>query len=473
MTNLVHMCRNTLTGACVLVRVHASLSDLVDRHTELLTFRIISDCGLGPRPLLVFANGRVEEYLKGFSTLTAATVRLQPLYEAVAAQLARIHHCLSKVKWSEVVEDCSSSSQAAAAASPAVVQNPLPVLHTPCDGRQSQQVDGKAPIHPIDCVWSRIRTWLSLAVSLWADDPLQQQLSALQPQIDVWQAHLEARHDVWTTVCHNDLQNGNIMVAGSLEPYKTLHSEQKADTLQGAADGTAAPSRHHRDSISHQNKHISSEVASATSVAGADVCLIDYEYAAIAPVAFDVANHWCEWASDYHTDNPHMLCFDRLPNPQQQQLFIGAYLTQLGRCSGIRLRGSCDIPAACPTTCGDTGDACASLPCSAGQHESETEVKLPQCDGSASEWFRRYMILWGGKDAADSCSGDAVMPEAAFQSMVIDLQQASQAYLPISHLHWALWGFIQARTSSVVFDFVAYAKQRLNEYQRHPLPPGA
>lgn len=45
------------------MRVHASSSDLFDRQAEIDTFRGVSKAGLGPRLLLLFSNGRVEEFL--------------------------------------------------------------------------------------------------------------------------------------------------------------------------------------------------------------------------------------------------------------------------------------------------------------------------------------------------------------------------------------------------------------------------
>ena len=49
--------------------------------------------------------------------------------------------------------------------------------------------------------------------------------------------------------------------------------------------------------------------------------------------------------------------------------------------------------------------------------------------------------------------------------IVEQLRLAGLAYMPASHLHWALWGLIQSRTSSVRgFDFHAYACQRLGMY---------
>jgi choline/ethanolamine kinase len=39
----------------------------------------------------------------------------------------------------------------------------------------------------------------------------------------------------------------------------------------------------------------------------------DYEYASYNPIAFDIANHFCEMTADYHTDKPHILDYSKYP----------------------------------------------------------------------------------------------------------------------------------------------------------------
>ena len=48
----------------------------------------------------------------------------------------------------------------------------------------------------------------------------------------------------------------------------------------------------------------------------------DLQYAGPNPVAFDIANHWCEYGADYHTDLPHLLDYSRMPSPHQQVLTL-------------------------------------------------------------------------------------------------------------------------------------------------------
>lgn len=45
----------------------------------------------------------------------------------------------------------------------------------------------------------------------------------------------------------------------------------------------------------------------------------DYEYASYNPVAYDVANHFCEMAANYHTETPHILDYTKYPG---QSMFL-------------------------------------------------------------------------------------------------------------------------------------------------------
>jgi hypothetical protein len=46
--------------------------------------------------------------------------------------------------------------------------------------------------------------------------------------------------------------------------------------------------------------------------------------------------------------------------------------------------------------------------------------------------------------------------------------------MAVSHLLWALWGYIQAQVSDVDFDFMSYGQQRWQQYLlTRPPPPAA
>jgi hypothetical protein len=209
------------------------------------------------------------------------------------------------------------------------------------------------------------------------------------------------------------------------------------------------------------------------------VCLIDYEYAGFNPIAFDVANHWCEWAADYHTDTPHILDYSRVPSPQQQQLFVEAYLATLLQQAGLQVPAAATAMLPLPVV---TMPPSPALQQQLAQDSAAVAARLA-AEGSGSPTLAAAAIaadplalrsLWLWLEAALSAAdvsparhplspGDPVAP-GAWRKLVAQVMAASRAYMAVSHLLWALWGYIQAEVSDVDFDFLSYGEQRLREY---------
>ncbi|KAK4371049.1 hypothetical protein RND71_010524 [Anisodus tanguticus] len=62
-----------------------------------------------------------------------------------------------------------------------------------------------------------------------------------------------------------------------------------------------------------------------------DLTLIDYEYAWYNAAAYDLANHFCEWAANYNSETPHhILDYSKYPSPEERQRFIRIYLSHKG-----------------------------------------------------------------------------------------------------------------------------------------------
>ncbi|KAJ0791410.1 putative phosphotransferase with an alcohol group as acceptor [Helianthus annuus] len=56
----------------------------------------------------------------------------------------------------------------------------------------------------------------------------------------------------------------------------------------------------------------------------------DYEYACYNPFMFDIANHFCEMAADYHTETPHVLDYSKYPDLEERRRFVHVYLSSSG-----------------------------------------------------------------------------------------------------------------------------------------------
>uniref|UniRef100_A0ACD5VL46 Uncharacterized protein n=1 Tax=Avena sativa TaxID=4498 RepID=A0ACD5VL46_AVESA len=127
-------------------------------------------------------------------------------------------------------------------------------------------------------LWQRLRRWLEEARGRCSAEEVREfRLETLGDEIEELENALSGV-DQRVVFCHNDLQYGNIMI------YE--------ETRQ--------------------------------------VTLIDYEYASFNPVAFDIANHFCEMAADYHTATPHVMDFTKYPDIDEQRRFVNTYLSSSG-----------------------------------------------------------------------------------------------------------------------------------------------
>ncbi|KAL8243207.1 hypothetical protein R6Q59_009465 [Mikania micrantha] len=124
-------------------------------------------------------------------------------------------------------------------------------------------------------LWTRMRKWLIKAKSLCSQEHAKEfHLDILENEIVELENKLSKRHQ-HIAFCHNDLQYGNIMI------------NDKTKTIT----------------------------------------LIDYEYASYNPVAYDLANHFCEWAANYHSDTPHVLDYNKYPDLEERKRFVQSYLS--------------------------------------------------------------------------------------------------------------------------------------------------
>ncbi|KAF7731589.1 hypothetical protein EC973_009353 [Apophysomyces ossiformis] len=60
-----------------------------------------------------------------------------------------------------------------------------------------------------------------------------------------------------------------------------------------------------------------------------ELVVVDFEYAGYNPRGFDIANHFCEWMYDYHSDQPATFRAEKFPTDEEQLRFIEAYLKAL------------------------------------------------------------------------------------------------------------------------------------------------
>ncbi|KAJ1662987.1 hypothetical protein EV178_005398 [Coemansia sp. RSA 1646] len=145
-----------------------------------------------------------------------------------------------------------------------------------------------------------------------------------------------------------------------------------------------------------------------------ELVVVDFEYAGYNYRGFDIANHFCEWMADYyHPEHPHLLDPAQYPTDKQRHGFLRTY---------VRAKAFMD----------------ANMKADAGVVESD----------SAQPVELRTVRL----------SEDQVRKE------VEALDREVGFFVPASHLHWGVWGLLQACSSEIDFDYVGYATQRLSMF---------
>ncbi|GMP80007.1 hypothetical protein CsSME_00035278 [Camellia sinensis var. sinensis] len=127
-------------------------------------------------------------------------------------------------------------------------------------------------------LWDRMRSWVGEAKSLCSSENTKEfGIDTLEEEICMLEKELSRDYQE-IGFCHNDLQYGNIM----------MEEETRSITI------------------------------------------IDYEYASYNPVAYDLANHFCEMAANYHTETPHVLNYSVYPGLEERQRFARTYLSSAG-----------------------------------------------------------------------------------------------------------------------------------------------
>ncbi|KAF6149380.1 hypothetical protein GIB67_016918 [Kingdonia uniflora] len=277
----------------VIVRIYGEGVDVFfNRDVEIQTFECMSKLGQGPRLLGRFDNGRVEEFIHARVEIFSLSDRISyqvglslsqslghkedsnnELVSAHREDSSEADVVAAELKvfdWSSVVLPdvmrCGSGmGRTLSAADP---RDPEISALIASKLREFHDLDMPGPKNVI--LWDRLRNWLTAAKNLcplaeataFCLDNLEEEISLLEKAMSGDTQHVG--------FCHNDLQYGNIM----------MDEETRSITI------------------------------------------IDYEYAGYNHIAFDVANHFCEMAANYHTETPHVMDFGKYPGDQPSDLDV-------------------------------------------------------------------------------------------------------------------------------------------------------
>ena len=418
----------------VLLRVYGiGLESLFSRENELHWLQNLSTMDIGPSLLGIFKNGRFEQYVES-TTLTKEDIRDPTTSRHIAHRMCELHNIVNVFPPPEGTIPQSQAN----------IAKWIPLAKAAIGKIIAKDPSKKADLEELD--------FDKLLVEI--DEVHRELLSVHSPLV----------------FSHNDVSG--------------LHQLSNAD--RKCYDGYTSDSLDPLLFPSIQTQY--GNILRTTDEDG-ELVVIDFEYAGYNTRAFDIANHFCEWTADYHSERPSIMHHDRYPTKAEQLNFLQAYMEAEIAMAGYHLtainmekyaktsrrrsisqaltNGLAQVAAAASTALKQrpsteflkeeqavaanvenaedsdgNGSTKASAAISAGEREHDRVIPRKKSNGS------------------DGSGG--VTKVEILDSMYKEVNK----FALTSHIMWGLWGLHQATQSDIDFDYVEYALQRLNEFRR-------
>lgn len=272
----------------LLLRVYGkNVDDLIDRDQELKILIKLSTRRIGPKLLGIFSNGRFEQFLEGFVTMTKNEIRDPVISQILGRRMKDLHY---QVKLDD---------------------------------------DEKGLEFPV--AWLRILTWLLLFerdfLPSFSVESIETTLlmpwGTFKELVFTYRDWLFSKYDIANIgdnyrFCHNDTQYGNLLLRNNFDPKLVIQ-----------ADSTSAGS----SGITTSNKGDN------------NLAVIDFEYSGPNFPAYDIADHFCEWMSDYHDlDKPYHIHNNKYPTNQEQLNLLRSYVDYNFEPTSLNLKTSTQAP---------------------------------------------------------------------------------------------------------------------------------
>lgn len=286
------------------------------------------------------------------------------------------------------------------------------------------------------------------------------------------------------SLCHNDLLCGNVLLRRDVgertpEAVPTLPQltalasiRTGSRTNSGTSAGTSAgPSSDFPSNISECNTAVSTTSATETdtgeaaeaegaglrlfeSALSVGVEFIDYEYSALNDPAYDIANHWLEWAG-FRAD------YRLLPDRRQRRAFLNFYLTRRLRLQPTLLadhfsRSNRNSLSEKDGALSDHAfsDRALSAFLSAGEETfalAEKEAELAWLRGGFVK-LPAALSARGGEDGPvpapvkmrNGNEGGSMVMETEGNEVFEQMMKSVESYEVLSHVFWAAWSAAQA-----------------------------
>ncbi|KAL1889839.1 hypothetical protein Cpir12675_005636 [Ceratocystis pirilliformis] len=260
----------------LLLRVYGpQVEALIDRETELAVLRRLARKRIGPRLLGTFQNGRFEEFLNAI-TLRPQNLREPETSRQIAKRMRELHEGIDllpaeRLGGPAVFNNWNKWQE--------TVEQNIKALDKKYDAFKASGGTAGSPTPD---------TWMTNGYVCGVEWPVFCDMVKKHREYVNKAYGSKQRLQEALAFCHNDTQYGNIL---RIEP-----DNQKSPLLQPA------------------NKH-------------KQLAVIDFEYAAANVPGLDIANHFTEWAYNYHDPvAPYKCNAEVYPTREEQLRFIRAYV---------------------------------------------------------------------------------------------------------------------------------------------------
>ena len=289
--------RAALCPEPVLLRVFGAGTDaFLDRAAETAALLELNASGLGATCLGVFANGRLERFMRRRRPLAPAETAEPATERRIAAELARFHASKVVAAGWDAARDRAPAPQTWD-----VLRGWLERIREA--GEQDAGPDASAAATRKTTLRRRLR------------------LDDLREDVD----ELERRSVESGAPCvylHNDLLGGNILVAEDDAAPATPGDDDSRPRDRGSSSRDDEDGGEDESVRERTTRGDDPNVSSASKSREPSVAFIDFEYACYGPRGFDVANHLIERAG-FECD------WSRLPDAAARLRFSRAYVDAL------------------------------------------------------------------------------------------------------------------------------------------------
>lgn len=170
------------------------------------------------------------------------------------------------------------------------------------------------------------------------------------------------------------------------------------------------------------------------------VTFIDFEYADFNYQAYDIANHFCEFAG-IDTYQPQLY-----PNEEFQLKWLTNYVTAHANIND-------ESPSQHQSTM-------SQLQYQQQQQEQQSQEQL------TLQQQQEQLQQQEQQHPHQQQPGDCKLNDEQISNKVCKLMKQVKYFTLHAHFFWAIWSLLQAAHSSINFDFVGYALDRLKEYEK-------